>query len=83
MIVELPEKLEAAIKIRANAEGVSPAGYVCDVVERSLAPTFQPQTLSAPFKTGRGSFAKYGQSPSSEEIEANRADMFRDFGEEI
>jgi hypothetical protein len=26
-------------------------------------------------------FAKYGQAPSAEEIEANRADMFRNFGE--
>ena len=83
MLVELPEKLEAAIKIRANAEGVSPAGYVCDVVERSLAPTSQSQPLSVPFKTGRGSLAKYGPAPSSEEIEANRADIFHNFGEEI
>jgi hypothetical protein len=25
-------------------------------------------------------FAKYGQAPSAEEIDANRADMFRNFG---
>jgi hypothetical protein len=36
----------------------------------------------APFKTGRGMFAKYGQAPSAEEIDANRADMFRNFGED-
>ena len=34
-----------------------------------------------PFKTGRGMFAKYGQAPSAEEIDANRADMFQNFGE--
>ena len=30
-----------------------------------------------PFKTGRGLLAKYGPAPSTEEIDANRADMFR------
>jgi hypothetical protein len=34
-----------------------------------------------PFKTGRGLLAKYGPAPSAEEIDANRADMFRGFGE--
>jgi plasmid stability protein len=81
MIVELPEKLEAALKIQANAHGVSPSGYVCDVLQRDLAPTLQAQSSGVPFKTGRGAFAKYGQAPSSEEIDANRADMFRNFGE--
>jgi hypothetical protein len=28
-------------------------------------------------------FAKYGQAPSAEEIDANRADMFRNFGEDF
>ena len=83
MIVDLPQKLEAALKLQANAHGVSPAGYVCEVLERDLAPTLQAQTLGVPFKTGRGSLANYGQAPSSEEIEANRHDMFRNFGEEI
>jgi len=27
-------------------------------------------------------FAKYGPAPSAEEIDANRADMFRHFGED-
>jgi len=81
MIVELPEKLEAALKVQANAHGVSPEGYVCVVLQRDLAPALQAQSPGIPFKTGRGTFAKYGQAPSSEEIDANRADMFRNFGE--
>jgi hypothetical protein len=28
-------------------------------------------------------FAKYGEAPSAEEIDANRADMFQNFGEEF
>ena len=37
MTIELPEKLEAALKVQANAHGVSPEGYVCEVLERDLA----------------------------------------------
>ena len=82
MMIELPEELEAALKVQANAHGVSPAGYVRDVLERDLAPSLEPQSSGAPFKTGRGMFAKYGQAPSAEEIDANRADMFQNFGED-
>ena len=80
MIVELPEKLEAALKVQANAHGVSPAGYVCEVLERDLAPSLKASFSGIPFKTGRGMFAKYGQAPTAEEIDANRADMFGNFG---
>jgi plasmid stability protein len=83
MMFELPEKLEAALKVQANAHGVSPAGYLCEVLERDLAPSLEGQLSSVPFKTGRGLFAKYGQAPSAEEIDANRADMFRNFGEDF
>jgi plasmid stability protein len=81
MMIELPEKLEAALKVQANAHGVSPAGYVCEVLERDLASSLEGQSSGVPFKTGRGMFAKYGQAPSAEEIDANRADMFHNFGE--
>jgi plasmid stability protein len=81
MMIELPEKLEAALKIQANAHGVSPAGYVCEVLERDLASSLEGQSSGVPFKTGRGMFAKYGQAPSAEEIDANRTDMFQNFGE--
>ena len=81
MKIELPEELRLALKVRANAHGVSVDGYVREVVERDLAPTLEEQSSGIPFKTGRGLFAKYGQAPSAEEIDANRADMFRNFGE--
>jgi hypothetical protein len=81
MMIELPKKLEAALKVQADAHGVSPAGYVCEVLERDLASSLEGQSLGAPFKTGRGMFAKYGQAPSAEEINANRADIFQNFGE--
>jgi plasmid stability protein len=81
MIVDLPEDLEAALKVQANAHGVSPEGYLCEVLERVLGSGLQVPSSGVPFKTGRGSFAKYGQAPSEDEIEANRAEMFRNFGE--
>ena len=64
MMIELPEKLEAALKVQANARGVSPAGYVCEVLERDLASSLEGQSSGVPFKTGRGMFAKYGQPTS-------------------
>jgi hypothetical protein len=36
-----------------------------------------------PFETGRGMLAKYGPAPSADEIDANRADMFRGFAEDF
>jgi plasmid stability protein len=81
MTIELPEKLGAALKVQANAHGVSPDGYVREILERDLASSPETQSSGVPFKTGRGMFAKYGQAPSAEEIDANRADMFQNFGE--
>ncbi len=81
MVIELSEKLEAALKAQANAHGLEPAEYVREVLERELAFLGETQASDVPFKTGRGMFAKYGQAPSAEEIDANRADMFRNFGE--
>jgi plasmid stability protein len=83
MLIEVPDELEAALKNQANAHGVSPAGYVRVVLERDLAPSLHAQSPGVPFKTGRGILAKYGPAPSAEEIDANRADMFRDFGERV
>ena len=65
MMIELPEKLEAALKVQANAHGVSPSGYVCEVLERDLASALEGQSSDVPFKTGRGMLAKYGQAPSA------------------
>jgi plasmid stability protein len=83
MVIELPKGLEAALKVQANAHGVSAEGYVREILERDLAAPLKAQSSAIPFKTGRGSFARYGQAPSAEEIDANRADMFRNFGEDF
>ena len=82
MVIELPEKLEVALKVKANARGLSPDIYVRDILERDLGNLEQNES-SAPFKTGLGMWAKYGISLSEEEIDENRAEMFRNFGEEF
>jgi hypothetical protein len=83
MTIELPEKLAAVLKATANARRISPDGYAREVLQRDLASSLEEQSSSIPFKTGRGMFAKYGQAQSAEEIDANRADMFRNFGEDL
>jgi plasmid stability protein len=82
MTIQLPEELGAALKAQAGAHGVSADCYARDVLARALASSIEAKSSDVPFKTGRGMFAKYGQAPSAEEIDANRADMFRNFGED-
>jgi hypothetical protein len=79
--IHLPDELEPALKAQASAQGVSPDGYVQKLVERDLAASLDDHTAGPPFKTGRGILGKYGPAPSAEEIDANRAEMFRNFGE--
>lgn len=82
MLIEIPEKLGVVLKAQANAHGVSAEGYAREVLERDLGVSLEVQSSGAPFKTGRGMFAKYGHAPSADEIETNRAEMFRNFGED-
>ncbi len=81
LTIHLSDKLEAALKEKANAQGLTADGFVCQILERELAP-FMEEPKGPPFKTGRGLFAKYGLAPSSEQIDANRAEMFGRFAED-
>lgn len=83
MMIELSEQLEAALRIRAIAQGLSPAGYISEMLQRELATELERQPPAAPFITGRGALVNYGSAPSAEEIDANRADMFRNFGGDL
>ena len=56
MMIELPEKRGTILKVQANAHGVSPDGYVREVLERDLAPSLEEQSSGIPFKSGRGMF---------------------------
>ena len=79
LIIDVSKELEAALRTKALAQGVDAAGYARQVLERALG--MEQEDPGPPFKTGRGLLAKYGTAPSAEEIDANRADMFRGFGE--
>jgi plasmid stability protein len=81
MTIVLPEELEMAVKVQANARGVSPDAYVREVLERNLPAAVE--TAPTPFKTSYGMLAKYGPAPSDEDIEENRAEMWKNFGEEF
>lgn len=79
LTIELPDEIAAVLKAQAQAEGVSAARYARRVIESSLGPAIEVEISRKPFETGRGMFAKYGSAPSEEEIDANRADMLRNF----
>jgi plasmid stability protein len=79
LTIQLPEKLDAALKAQANAHDVSPAGYAREILEQALAASVENQNSGSPFKTGRRLFAKCGPAPSAEEIDANRAETFQHF----
>ncbi len=80
MTIELPQKLEVALKAHAEASGLSPDLYVCNLVERELGEMGGDESLP-PFESGLGMWKKYGVSISEEEIDENRRDMWRGFGE--
>ena len=83
MIVELPEDLETALHQKAILCGVSSAEYVREVLHRDLESLLGTEGPVKPFKTSRGMLAQYGPAPTDEEMEENRRDMFRGFGEDF
>ena len=75
-MIELPDNQAAALKAKAAAQGFTLKAWLGKLAEES--PADAPRK---PLKTGRGMLAKYGRAPSAEEIDENRKDMFRGFGE--
>ena len=75
-VIEIPDEQAAALKAKAAAQGLTLQAWLGKLAEES--PAAAPRK---PLKTGRGLLAKYGPAPSAEEIDANRKDMFRGFGE--
>ncbi len=81
LTIELSDDLEAALKAQAQAKGVSAAGYARRVLERALQN--KNSQSPKPKKSAYGILAQYGPGPPKEEIEENRREMFRGFGEDI
>lgn len=80
LTIELSDHLQSALKAQANAQGISEAGYIRQLLEHDIAAS-APVSSLPPFEPSFGTFAKYGTAPTAEEIEANRAEMFGRFGE--
>ena len=80
MHIEIPENLVAALNAKATSEGVSASMYARQVLERDLS--VQPEQLAKPKKSAYGLLAKHGPGPTTEEIDENRREMFRGFGED-
>jgi hypothetical protein len=84
LTIELSGELEAALLAQAQAQGVSVGRFASRVIERALAGTTEREgDPGPPFETERGMLAKYGPAPSAEEIDANRAEMFRGFAQDF
>lgn len=81
MLVELPEEIEASVKAQALSRGLSVEAYLRDVVERDLRLAVERASFHRPLKSGWGLCEDLGPAPSAEEIDENRAEMFRGFGE--
>ena len=75
-VIEIPDKPAAALKAKAAEEGPSLEAWLARLAEEEPS-----APLRKPLKTARGMLAKYGPAPSAEEIDENRKDMFRGFGE--
>jgi hypothetical protein len=74
-VIELPDKQAAALKAKAASQGLTLKGWLERLAEETST------AVRKPLKTGRGILAKYGPAPSEEEIDQNRQDIFRGFGE--
>ncbi len=79
LIIELPDDLDALLNAQAQATGASAEGHARHVLEQAL--TRKTAQTSKPKKSAYGLLAQYGPGPSAEEIDENRREMFRGFGD--
>lgn len=81
MLIELPADIEASVKEQALLRGLSVEAYLREVVESDLRLAREGAPSHRPLKSDWGLCADLGLAPSAEEIDENRAEMFRGFGE--
>ncbi len=78
--IHLSDQNAAALEAHARAAQMPPDCYLSTIVERALREDMAPDT-AAPKKSAWGLLADFGPGPTDEEIDENRRDMFRGFGE--
>jgi hypothetical protein len=74
-VIELPDNQAAALKAKAAAQGLTLKAWLGKLADAEAKPK--------PKKSAYGLLAKYGPGPSAEEIDENRREMFRGFGEDF
>jgi len=83
MTITLPlePQEEARLMAAAQAKGLSPDAFVREALDKILAEA--AAAPAKPKKSAYGLLAKYGPGPTEEEINENRREMFRGFGEDL
>jgi len=78
MIITLPlaPQDEAKLIAIAQAKGLSADALIGEVLAKILDDSSEVNHAKEPTRSARGILAKYGQAPSAEEIDQNRAEMF-------
>lgn len=77
LTVELAEEQITALKAKAAEEGLSLEDWLKKLADQ------EAEAPRKPLKSAYGILAKYGPGPSAEEIDENRRDMFKGFGEKF
>ncbi len=73
-----PQK-EAKLVAVAESMGMTASELVSQAIDKIISDVPEAPTHEEPTISLRGLLAKYGTAPSAEEIDKNRADMFRNF----
>lgn len=79
LILPLEPQDEAKLTALAQGRGISADQLVREAIHKILAEEPDPFAHKEPTRSLRGLLAKYGEAPSAEEIEENRAEMFANF----
>ncbi len=74
-VIEISDDQAAKLKAKAAAQGLGLKAWLSKLAEED------EDAKPSPKKSGYGALAKYGPGPSAEEIDENRREMFRGFGE--
>jgi hypothetical protein len=83
MTITLPlqPQEEARLIAAAQARGLSTDALIREALDKILAEA--PDQPRKPKKPAYGLLAKYGPGPTEKEIDENRREMFRGFGEDL
>jgi hypothetical protein len=79
-VIQLPDEQVAALMAKVAAQGLTLEGWLGKL---AAAETPAGEQRAKPKKSAYGLLAKYGPGPTEEEIDENRREMFRGFGEDV